>query len=127
VRVPPSLLAYLFILSQALRELIFGSARGPSFNAEWKKQNFFFCDLPDLEYGLIQHKVGLNMATGVKTEHHWVLTDLTLSCRSPSSEIFCTIFWVKITLHYSILSSHIYRKALVGLYMIMLPTYIGSK
>ena len=30
-------------------------------------------------------------------------------------------------LHYSILSSHIRRKALVGLYMIMLPIYIGSK
>ena len=89
---PPYYIAYLLILSQALRELIFGSARGPSFNVEWKKQNFFFCDLPDLEYGLIQHKVCLNMATGVKTEHHWVPTDLTLCCRSPSSEIFCTMF-----------------------------------
>jgi len=34
---------------------------------------------------------------------------------------------VKITLRYSILSSHIYRKVLVELYMIMLPIYIGNK
>ena len=44
--------------SQALRELIFGSAKGPSFNAEWRKQSFIFCDLPHLQYGLVQHKVG---------------------------------------------------------------------
>lgn len=44
--------------AKALRELIFGSAKGQSFNAEWRKQNFFFCDLPQLEYGLIQHKGG---------------------------------------------------------------------
>ena len=49
---------------------------GPSFNAEWRKQNFFFCDLPDLEYGLIQYKVGLKMAIGVNKV---CTTDLTIS------------------------------------------------
>ena len=52
-----SLHAVCSCIPQALRELIFGSAKGPSFNAEWKKQNFLFCDLPHLEYGLVQHKV----------------------------------------------------------------------
>ena len=46
-----------FFFTQALRELVFGSATGPSFNAEWRRQNFEFCDVPKLEYGLVQHKV----------------------------------------------------------------------
>lgn len=47
----------LILFPQALRELIFGTATGPSFNAEWRRQNFVFCDVPKLQYGLIQHKV----------------------------------------------------------------------
>ena len=42
---------------QALRTLLFGAARGPSFNSEWRRQAFAFCDLPRLEYGLVQLKV----------------------------------------------------------------------
>ena len=37
--------------------VLFGSAKDPSFSAEWRRQSFFFCDLPGLEYWLIQHKV----------------------------------------------------------------------
>ena len=48
----------IFFFTQALRELVFGTATGPSFNAEWRRQNFEFCDVPKLEYGLtVQHKV----------------------------------------------------------------------
>ena len=37
--------------------VLFGSAKDPSFSAEWRRQSFFFCDLPGLEYWSIQHKV----------------------------------------------------------------------
>jgi hypothetical protein len=41
----------------ALKTLLFGSGT-ISFNAEWQKQSFTFCDLPGLEYGLVQIKGG---------------------------------------------------------------------
>ena len=53
-----TILVYVyFFFTQALRELVFGTATGPSFNADWRRQNFEFCDVPKLEYGLVQHKV----------------------------------------------------------------------
>ena len=42
----------------SLRRILFGTATGRSFNQEWKRQGFFFCDLPDIEFGLIQLKGG---------------------------------------------------------------------
>ena len=42
----------------ALRRIVFGTATGCSFNQEWKRQGFFFCDLPGIEFGLIQLKGG---------------------------------------------------------------------
>lgn len=44
-----------------LREMLFGSAKGPSFNSEWRCQDFTFCELPGLEYGLVQHKVQVSV------------------------------------------------------------------
>ena len=41
-----------------LRRLVFGTATGRSFSQEWKRQGFFFCDLPEIEFGLIQLKGG---------------------------------------------------------------------
>ena len=46
---------------KALREVVFGTATGASFNAEWRRQNFMFSSVPKLEFGLIQHKVGIYM------------------------------------------------------------------
>ena len=45
--------------AKALRELLFGSAKAPSFSEEWRRQDFVFSDHPQLRYGLIQHKVSL--------------------------------------------------------------------
>jgi hypothetical protein len=45
--------------AKMLREVLFGSATGPSFNSEWRCQDFTFCEFPGLEYGLVQHKGGL--------------------------------------------------------------------
>ncbi|KAI6645852.1 hypothetical protein LOD99_13111 [Oopsacas minuta] len=42
----------------SLRNIVFGSSTGRSFNHEWKRQGFFFCDLPGIEFGLIQLKGG---------------------------------------------------------------------
>ena len=42
----------------SLRTLAFGTACGRSFNQEWRRQGFFFCDLPGLEFGLTQLKGG---------------------------------------------------------------------
>ncbi len=44
--------------AQSLRQLLFGTSKGPSFSQEWRRQNFEFSDIPGLEYGLVQHKVG---------------------------------------------------------------------
>jgi hypothetical protein len=43
-------------MAQALRQLMFGSPDG-SFNQEWRMQYFYFFDVPELEYGLVQIKV----------------------------------------------------------------------
>ncbi|XP_064647724.1 probable ubiquitin carboxyl-terminal hydrolase MINDY-4 isoform X2 [Lineus longissimus] len=40
-----------------LKMFIFGSANG-SFNDEWRDQSFSFCDLPELQYGIVQKKGG---------------------------------------------------------------------
>lgn len=42
--------------SQDLKKLLFGSAN-QKFNNEWQQQAFTFCDIPGLQYGLIQKKV----------------------------------------------------------------------
>ena len=52
-----STMRLLYGFMQALRELVFGTATGPSFNTEWRRQNFEFCNIPKLAYGLVQHKV----------------------------------------------------------------------
>ena len=57
-------------VSQSLKILVFGSA-SKSFNSEWKSQSFSFCDLPDLEYGIVQIKVN-------STSHFQPRTDITL-------------------------------------------------
>ena len=44
-----------------LREVLFGSAKAPSFNSEWRCQDFTFCELPGLEFGLVQHKVQVSV------------------------------------------------------------------
>ena len=41
-----------------LRKIVFGTATNRSFNHEWKRQGFFFCDLPGIEFGLVQLKGG---------------------------------------------------------------------
>ncbi|KAK6166237.1 hypothetical protein SNE40_022983 [Patella caerulea] len=41
----------------ALRTLLFGSAM-TSFNDEWKYQSLSFCDIPRLQYGIVQKKGG---------------------------------------------------------------------
>jgi len=46
-----------FEIATSLKTLVFGSA-SKSFNSEWKSQSFSFCDLPDLEYGIVQIKGG---------------------------------------------------------------------
>ena len=56
----------LCLLMKVLRELLFGSAKSPSFNMEWRHQNFTFCELPGLEYGLVQHKVDVHMCVCVR-------------------------------------------------------------
>lgn len=47
---------YLFFFNQGLKNLIFGTATA-SFNPEWRNQSFSFCDLYQLEYGIVQLKV----------------------------------------------------------------------
>ena len=42
--------------NQGLKNLIFGTATA-SFNPEWRNQSFSFCDLYQLEYGIVQLKV----------------------------------------------------------------------
>ncbi|KAL8560389.1 hypothetical protein ACOMHN_006120 [Nucella lapillus] len=41
----------------ALKVLVFGSAM-LYYNDEWRLQSFAFCDLPDLQYGIVQKKGG---------------------------------------------------------------------
>ncbi|KAK7110213.1 probable ubiquitin carboxyl-terminal hydrolase MINDY-4 isoform X2 [Littorina saxatilis] len=41
----------------ALKTLIFGSAM-QYYNDEWRLQSYAFCDLPDLQYGIVQRKGG---------------------------------------------------------------------
>ena len=45
-----------FFFNQGLKNLIFGTATA-SFNPEWRNQSFSFCDLYQLEYGIVQLKV----------------------------------------------------------------------
>ena len=35
-----------------------GRNRQPTFNASWRKQNFGFCDIDEIDYGLVQHEGG---------------------------------------------------------------------
>ena len=51
---------WLPLLLQALKNLIFGTATS-SFNVEWRNQSFTFCDLYNLEYGIVQLKVSYRL------------------------------------------------------------------
>ena len=50
------ILYFIFLFNQGLKNLIFGTATA-SFNPEWRNQSFSFCDLYQLEYGIVQLKV----------------------------------------------------------------------
>jgi hypothetical protein len=76
--------------AKILRELLFGSAKGPSFNMEWRRQNFTFCELPGLEYGLVQHKGGpcgvLACVQAYIMKHLLFTGTSSVSCLHPSPE-----------------------------------------
>jgi len=56
VQLSRKLMNFILNYSQALKNLIFGSATS-CFNQEWRQQSFNFCNHYGLEYGIIQHKV----------------------------------------------------------------------
>lgn len=50
------MISVLSCLTQALKEIIFGSSMA-CFTEEWKQQNLTFSDTPGLKYGIVQKKV----------------------------------------------------------------------
>lgn len=50
------MISLLSCLTQALKEIIFGSSMA-CFTEEWKQQNLTFSDTPGLKYGIVQKKV----------------------------------------------------------------------
>ncbi len=69
---------------------MYGSLKG-GFNAEWKMQSFVFNNLPGLEYGFVQHKVGpLHIHTHTHTHTHARTNTASHACKHPTDLRACT-------------------------------------